>query len=214
MNACTTATNMFSWSGTLFTVSFEPPGTPGRLPDRGIPLAGNVQTFRGNPAGEPETIRMEIVSLVLRAPSGLQLRAGDGLSNLASDGPLYSPGILYEQNQPEFEDEERATNNFEVSFRLTGGPLGSRVLYTRTPIFLTAFAIDRFPPIDCVDGIGWCGYFFDGDTELFDRNTGLPAGAIGAAVFESGAPIPEPATTIFVMTGLGGFLYVRRARNL
>lgn len=59
-----------------------------------LTVSGPVKLYRGAPSGT--TIPIEIVSMNLSgsALGGVTLTAGDGTGDLASDGPLYSPGTI------------------------------------------------------------------------------------------------------------------------
>lgn len=81
------------------------------VPDLNVTLPGPIIIQRGAAADTPDPldpghlnhVGIELVSLELTAstPYGpVTVRAGDGIANLASDGPLYTPGAI----------DEKATN--------------------------------------------------------------------------------------------------------
>jgi hypothetical protein len=77
-------------------VTITPPPIPTNPP---TPSAYPPETF-GTADSHNDVIRTEIISLIFEGtlPSGqaVTIRAGDGNGNLENDGPLYSPGVIYE----------------------------------------------------------------------------------------------------------------------
>ena len=202
MNTCTSGTDTFP--SIAIHIIIDLPGLPPVLAE---PLFGNSTVFRGDPVGEPEVIQTEMVSLLLVGASGLTLRAGDGVGNLASDGPLYSPGMITEDP-----GELTATSFFDVFFELSGGPLGNMVVRNTTAARMQA-TIDRVPPDwECVTQ-GLCIYVLENPpvpVVLYDQNDNpIWEGFLIAATHE---PIPEPATGFLLVCGLAGLGFLKRTR--
>jgi hypothetical protein len=116
------------------------------FPDSTLELAGTTTVHRSasyaaSPDVDPghrDHLDLEIVAMRLEAP-GVLLVAGDGVANLAPDGPLFSIGSSDERDgAPELADDL-----FAVAFEVT---LGGTRLHGATPLPVHA-TIDRLPPI-------------------------------------------------------------------
>ena len=127
------------------------------IPDITANLAGPTVIFRGHPIDTPDPldpghfnrINTEIVSMTLTG-GGITLTAGDGIGNLANNGPLYSPGNVIEK----IGDPTRADSFFDVSFTIQT-PLG--LLHSNTPVTVTASGgITEVPPIDTPYVFSYC----------------------------------------------------------
>jgi hypothetical protein len=95
---------------------------------------------RASPADERHRnhLDLEIVSMVLEADE-IRFRAGDGVGNLASDGPLFSIGTSDEVAVT----PQLAHDDFAIYFE---GEISGRVLHNKDALRMVA-TIDRLPPI-------------------------------------------------------------------
>src|SRR4030067_1749981 len=127
------------------------------IPDITANLAGPTGIFRGHPIDTPDPldpghfnrINTEIVSMTLTG-GGITLTAGDGIGNLANNGPLYSPGNVIEK----IGDPTRADSFFFFSFTIQT-PLG--LLHSNTPVTVTASGgITEVPPIANPSVFSYC----------------------------------------------------------
>jgi hypothetical protein len=110
--------------------------------------------------GHRNHLDLEIVAMRLRAP-GVELRAGDGVPNLVTDGPLFSIGTSDERD----DDPARATDRFAVAFTVE---IGGRRLRGATPLAVHA-KIGGLPPLGSTFTLA------DGPLELVDES-GRPSG--------------------------------------
>jgi len=123
---------------------------------------------------------------------GLTLRAGDGIANLAPDGPLFTPGQI-----TELPGEFLALSFFDVSFELSGGPLGATVLHNEPGCRMEA-TIDRVPPVT-LPPTQYVGCTNNVPVLLFDQ-TGAQRGFVISATHDP--IVPEPGTVILLTSGL------------
>lgn len=95
---------------------------------------------RADPADERHRnhLDLEIVSMVLEA-EGIRFSAGDGVGNLASDGPLFSIGTSDEVAA----SSQLANDDFAIYFE---GEISGRLLHNKDALRMVA-TIDRLPPI-------------------------------------------------------------------
>jgi hypothetical protein len=95
-------------------------------------------------AGHVNHVDIELVSLELTG-GFFTLRAGDGVANLSSDGPLFSPGAIDEQPG----DPALADAFLDVSFEVET-PIGT--FHSGSPVHLQA-TIDQYPPVFTVGNL-------------------------------------------------------------
>lgn len=132
--SCPSGTDILALSATITT---DLGGSP-------IVGSGPVTILRGSPiASDPANpsnlnkIPAEVVSLTLTG-SGLTIVAGDGVANLKSDGPTYSPASITESSS----NPAQATVALDIFVQLKSS-LGINV-HNQVPIHVEA-TVDRFP---------------------------------------------------------------------
>jgi hypothetical protein len=110
-----------------------------------ITLKGPTLAFRGD--GTPHSIQTEMYDLEMsgNTPFGpVTLVAGDGVGNLANDGPaigsLYSPGLIEENSS----DPTKANSSFDVKFELHT-PIG--ILHNNDAYEMKAEGLLGVPPV-------------------------------------------------------------------
>ena len=113
-----------------------------------VQASGPTTVFRSNArssdAAHPrrrDHLDLEIVSLMLEAPA-VVIRAGDGVGNLAADGPLSALGSSDELAA----SPQLARDEFEIHF---AAEIFGMALHNQAPMRLGA-TIDRLPPIGSV----------------------------------------------------------------
>ncbi len=118
--------------------------------DVSLSLSGPIVIQRGAAADTPDPldpghlnhVEIELVSMELTAPTpfgSFTIRAGDGIGNLASDGPLYSPGAIDEQ-----ESDPSLADAYLDLFLEIETPWGT--FHNNSALHLQT-VIDQYPPL-------------------------------------------------------------------
>jgi hypothetical protein len=170
-----------------------------------LQLTGTTSVFLGT--GSPHTIPTELVSL-LETGSGVTLRAGDGVANLLSDGPLFSPGHIDEQGGDPF-----LANSFFDVFVQLDLPSLNLVLTNppTTPLRVECDGLTQAPPT-------LCAYNIIGQLPLtlFDQS-GFPRAQLLATpenfAHHVVTPTPEPGTWVMLLMGVGALVAGTRRRR-
>jgi len=165
-------------------------------------LSGDVTVFRGDPyASDPNdpnhlnTIDTELVFMELTG-AGVTLRAGDGVANLMSDGPLYSSGQIIEKES----DPAWADSFFDVFVEIDIAGIGT--LHNQDA-FRIESEIDKVPPL----GINYT-HPLTQPIDLLDANGTLVARLVEA----NHKPIPEPSSLFLLSLGLLPLAYRRKRK--
>jgi hypothetical protein len=114
--------------------------------DLTLHMTGTTTVFRSAALATDATrprrrthLDLEIVSLTLATPNGVEFRAGDGAGNFAADGPLFSIGTSDEiVTAPQL-----AHDDFAIFF---AGNVAGLAVHNEAPLRMVA-DIDRLPPI-------------------------------------------------------------------
>ena len=169
-------------------------------------LTGTTKVWLGT--GSPHSIETELVSINETA-SGVTLTAGDGIGNLLSDGPLFSPGHIDEQaGSPALAD-----SFFDVFFQIDV-PAISLSLHNTDPLQVVCRGLETAPPRTCAYDI-----VSPTPLALFDV-AGINRGQLLATppdfhhhVVEAiPDQIPEPGTWLTLLAGAGLLALGRKRR--
>ena len=152
------------------------------VPDFNVTVAGPTTVAWSNPSAHQ--LQTELVSMSLSG-SGFTLTAGDGIGNLVSDGPLYSPGSVIEQ----VGNTALADSFFDVFFQLDGTPYGP--LHNNTALRVQT-VIDQIVPYGA-------DFHFGGSVPLYDQSNveRVRIGPVDHFV------VPEPGVLALFAAGLG-----------
>ena len=195
---CPSGTDLLNSMAQHGIVIVDPEDSPGGVTSLVIVLplmTGPTNIFRGpgtpgSTAGGSHHISTEMVSLSLTG-GGFTLTAGDGTGNLASDGPLHSPGRIDETSNPFI-----AHSFFDVFFELSPTPFGP--LHNIDPCRMAA-DIDRVPPAIGTTYLG-CGDPVPGQPiDLFDANDVHRAILTNIVTHTI---VPQPSALILLGSGL------------
>lgn len=137
----------FGWEESLTVYGLATIAWPGGITSQ--TFYNGTMTLRLGPgvASDPaqpthlDSIPAEIVNFSLwgtAAGSGMNIVSGDGDGNLASDGPLYSPGRFQE------DDANPALAGADFSLPFAVHPFGYPTLYSAAPLHVAA-SLDRLP---------------------------------------------------------------------
>lgn len=216
VDTCPSGTDKFLSQSEHGVVIFDPEDGGFVIP---LPLmTGFTEVFRGagTVSGTDHFIVTEMVRLFLSG-GGLTLRAGDGTGNLASDGPLFSPGRITELSNPP--NGVFAHSFFDIFFEISDTPFGP--LHNITACRMTA-DIDRVPPSVGTTYTGCHDPLLSTNTtdgplleflDLFDAG-GEHRARLTEAVFHIvGVAIPEPSTLLLVGVGLAGLTGIAWRRH-
>jgi hypothetical protein len=166
-----------------------------------VELFGSGSVFRSDGPG-PNTdnaiIRTEMVSLTLSGP-GITMVAGDGLGNLAPDGPLHSPGTIEEQGPV----GPLADSFFDIFFEISGPALGALgPLHNNTAARMHAVIPEVPPPFPII-------YIAENlPLPLFDVN-GIERAFLVEPTFHQ-IWTPEPSALLLIGSGGLVFLFLRK----
>ncbi len=176
-----------------------------------LQFIGSTTIFLG--PGSPHSLASEVVSINETGPFGSILRAGDGVGNLASDGPLYSPGLITEQGgNPAFAD-----SFFDVFFEIELSPI--RSMRNLQPMQVRGCLTQAPPDYGALGGP--CAPAYDVGNYpilLYDsRNPAILRGQLlplpqGPGSISHHVPTPEPATFALIGVSLAALRLARRRR--